>query len=190
MIYLLYDTALNGLYTLNLLKKAYHNNLSLFKGTKDENLFDAAPYLFHIDDKLFENINDQYVSLEEIVIVESDVKLNDLLVHFKYFIYQTIKGQQNYFRFWDARVLARFLPACTDEKLNSFFDGIKTFYVLDIEKATAKSFYISRAKLQSANSALNKLFVLPNDEQAALQNENSAEIKTDESKKIKREFFK
>lgn len=188
MIYILYDTALNGLYTLMLLQKTYPGNQSLFKGTKDENLSDVAPYIFTVDDKLFEKINDPFASIEEIVIVESDEKISDLTVHFQQFIYQKIKGQENYFRFWDARVLQRFLSTGKDEKLNSFFDGIKNYYVLDRVNATAKRFCIKRGKLQADVIPLNKLFNPGNEEELEMQHETSTE--NAEPKKTKRKFFK
>jgi len=190
MIYILYDTALNGLYTLMLLQKTYPANQSLFKGTKDENLSDVAPYIFAVDDKLFEKIDDPFASLEEIVIVESDEKISDLTVHFQQFIYQKIKGQENYFRFWDARVLQRFLPASTDEKLNSFFDGIKNYYVLDRTNATAKRFFIKRGKLQTDLLPLDKLFYLSAEEELEVQHETAGNAENAEPKKTKRKFFK
>ena len=49
MTYLLYDTALNGDYTLVILRQQYPDSVSLFEGTKDESLADIAPYLFQID---------------------------------------------------------------------------------------------------------------------------------------------
>jgi hypothetical protein len=188
MIYILYDTALNGLYTLMLLQKAYPGNQSLFKGTKDENLSDVAPYIFSVEDKLFEKISDPFASMKEMVVVESDEKINNLTVHFQEFIYQKIKGQENYFRFWDARVLQRFLPASTDKELNSFFDGIKNYYVLDRVNATAKRFCIKRGKLQADVISLNKLFNPGNEEELEMEHETSTE--NAEPKKTKRNFFK
>jgi len=187
MMYILYDTALNGLYTLSLLQKIYPDNISLFKGTKDEHLFDVAPYLFRIDDLFFQNITDPYISLQAVTVLESDRKLNDLHEHFTHFIYQRTDGRENYFRFWDARVLARFLPACSDKKLDSFFDGIKSFYEPDQEKGTAKKYFIKRAKLQSDILPLSKLFVLTNDSEEEILVASGSE---DEPKKTKRTFFK
>lgn len=187
MMYILYDTALNGLYTLSLLQKAYPDNLSLFKGTKDEHLFDVAPYLFKADEFFFRNVHDPNLSLKEIIVLESDEKTDKLHSHFKSFIYQKITGGESYFRFWDARVLERFLPACSADKLDSFFDGIENFYMPYQEKETAKKYFIKRAKLQSEILPLSKLFILTSDIQ---EEKLVVSVSDNQPNKTKRTFFK
>lgn len=188
-MYIIYDTALNGQYTLLLLQNAYPVNQSLFKGTKDEALSDVAPYIFQVDDQLFEKINGPIVSLKAIIVLESSEKIDNLLSHFHQFIYEKKNRQENYFRFWDARVLARFLPAVNTEKLNDFFDGIDCFYSIDPENATAKSYFLKRGKLQTADLALHKLFVLNDKEAQLLDSENLATAENEQSKKEKRKYF-
>ncbi len=189
MIYIIYDTAINGPYTLMLLQNAYPVNQSLFKGTKDETLSDVAPYLFQVDDKLFLKINDPIASLANIAVLESAEKINDLLAHFQQFIYHKINKQENYFRFWDARVLSRFLPAAPENKLIAFFEGINRFYVLDRENGTAKIFYLKQKKLQTEVSALIKIFNSAEEELVELQHVNSSQSESGELKKTKRNFF-
>lgn len=189
MIYILYDTALNGPYTLMLLQNAYPVNQSLFKGTKDETLFDVAPYLFLVDEKLLEKINGPIVSLEAIVVVDSNQKPDDLLVHFQQFIYEKIKGRENYFRFWDARVLARFLPACNDKKLSDFFDGVNCYYTIDRPQATAKRFSLKRGKIQTEDTELHKLFLPGENELQHVQSGNLVAAENEQPKKGKRNFF-
>ncbi len=189
MIYIIYDTALNGPYTLMLLKNAYPVNLFLFKGTKDEGLSDVAPYIFQVDDQLFKKINGPAVSLKAIVVLESAEKINTLLAHFKQFIYEKINGQENYFRFWDARVLARFLPAGNIEKLNDFFEGINCFYNIDPENETAKSYFLKRGKLQTADLAFHKLFVLHDNDVQHSGSTNLAAVESKPQKKEKRKYF-
>jgi Domain of unknown function (DUF4123) len=189
MTYILYDTALNGPYTLMLLQNAYPVNLSLFKGTKDEVLSDVAPYLFLVDEKLFEKVNDPIASLEAIVVMESELKINDLLAHFQQFIYEKINGKENYFRFWDARVLARFLPVCNDEKRTDFFDGINCYYTIDRQLANAGKYSVKRGKIQTADIVLNKLF-LPNEKELQfVHSENQAAIENKQPEKEKRKYF-
>lgn len=189
MIYILYDTALNGPYTLMLLQNAYPVNQSLFKGTKDEVLSDVAPYLFQVDDQLFKKINDPIASLKAIVVLESAEKINNLLSHFHQFIYIKKNGQENYFRFWDARVLAKFLPESNDEKLNDFFEGITCFYNINSENAKAESFYLKRGKLQTADMGLHKLFLLNDLEAQHTEPENLATTQNEPTKKEKRKYF-
>ncbi|MEO6541850.1 MAG: DUF4123 domain-containing protein [Ferruginibacter sp.] len=187
MIYLLYDTALNGPYTLMLLQNAYPDNQSLFKGTKDEMLSDVAPYLFCVDEHLFEKVNDPASSMQALVVFESAERTAGLLMHFQQFIYQKINGQENYFRFWDARVLSRFLPACDDKKLLDLFDGITAFYCPDKKNERAEKHMIKRGKLQTMDSALSELFVLGNAGQLELQDGDP--VPNEEHKKTKRKFF-
>ncbi len=189
MIYIIYDTALNGPYTLMLLQNAYPVNLSIFKGIKDEGLSDVAPYIFQVDDKLFKKINGPAVSLKAIVVLESAEKINTLLAHFQQFIYEKINGQENYFRFWDARVLARFLPAGNIEKLNVFFEGINCFYSIDPENTTAKNYFLKRGKLQTTDLALHKLFVLHDYEAQHSESNNLATVEGEQQKKEKRKYF-
>ena len=189
MIYIIYDTALNGPYTLVLLQNAYPVNQSLFKGTKDEALSDVAPYIFQVDDQLFKKINDPIASLKAIVVLESAEKIDNLLSHFHQFIYAKINGQENYFRFWDARVLARFLPESNDEKRNDFFEGINCFYSINPENATAKNYSLKRGKLQTADLGLHKLFVLNDGEAQHMEPENLATAENEQTKKEKRKYF-
>jgi hypothetical protein len=172
-----------------LLQNAYPVNQSLFKGTKDEPLFDVAPYLFLVDEKLYEKINGPLVSLEAIVAVESDQKLNDLVAYFQQFIYEKINGQENYFRFWDARVLARFLPACNDKKLSDFFDGVNCYYTIDRQLYNAKKFSVKRGKIQISDIELHKLFLPGENELQHVQSENPAASENEQPKKEKRKYF-
>jgi hypothetical protein len=132
MKYLIYDCALNGLYTLIRLQQTYPVNVSLFKGTRDEVLFDVAPHIFLVDDKIKEKLgNDEDISLKQILIVESDQPLKVLHDHFKEFIYQKVNKRISYFRFWDPRVLKKFLPSCSDLQLKLFFAPIRRFLLED-----------------------------------------------------------
>lgn len=184
-MYMLYDTALNGLYSLNLLQKAYTANHSLFKGTKDEHLFDVAPYLFTIDDRFFYNLTDPHISLKAIVAIETSMADTVLLSHLQQFIYQQQDGRQQYYRFWDARVLVRFLTGNTYDQLAPFFDEINNFYVPDLEKVAANRYTLKRGKLQIDNISLDRLFFLGNDLQ-----EIQTATEVNKQQKNDRTFFK
>lgn len=126
MRYLIYDTALNGFPTLLGLQKYYEVNQSLFKGTKDEVIMDVSPWLLLIDDKLKENLsNETDVSMHFTLQVEAEGDIHRVATHFKKFIYQTIDGREYFFRFYDARVLKKYLPTCDEDQLIAFFGPIK-----------------------------------------------------------------
>lgn len=190
MVYILFDTALNGLYTLMILQKNYPENRSLFEGTKDKDLFDVAPYIFKVDEFFFEKIADPYVSMEAMVAFEAESEMDVLVDHFHQFMYQKINGRENYFRFWDARVLARFLPACNDSRLNDFFEGISCYYRLENKDNSITKYFIKRGKLQTDILPMNKLFVLPEEDEPGLQNASSGTADTDKQKKVRKDFFK
>jgi len=138
MKFLCYDTALNGTYTLLLLQKEYPIHRCLFQGTKDENIWDAAPWLFAIDSFDFSKIEqDPVSSLKEYTIFETSDKIEDLCEHLHQFIYKIVDGREVYYRFWDARVLQRTLPEYSESKLKTFFEFIDAVYVL----ATGKTSY-------------------------------------------------
>jgi hypothetical protein len=128
MKYLIYDTALNGLPTLMILQKYYAVNQSLFKGTKDEALIEASPWLFLVDSEQDENLSAETdLSMEFTLQVEFVGDIHTLSVHLKKFIYQMIDGREYFFRFYDARVLRRFLPTCDEDQLIEFFGPVKYF---------------------------------------------------------------
>ena len=134
MTFFLYDAALNGLYTLLFLQNKFPVHQCLFKGTKDETLVDVAPYIFGIENEV-EKFNDLELSLNEIIFLESTASVEELAQHFRDFIYQKVEERECYFRFWDGRVLKKFLPTCTAIQLYLFFGPIDSFIVQENSNA-------------------------------------------------------
>lgn len=156
MQYLLYDTAINELYTLLHLQQAYPQNESLFKGTEDASLLDVAPFFFTIDKPLpQELLLNVHISLQRLIIIETKKTLEETCKHFRAFIYQKIKGQNHYFRFWDAQVMKKYLPSCEEWQLQAFLEGIKT--ILLIEDINADHFlYFENNKNGLQQQQLNR----------------------------------
>jgi hypothetical protein len=186
MLYIIYDTALNGIYTLPMLQKNYPANFSLFKGTKDEILIDVAPYLFCVDDDFLNKINKPYTSLKHLIAIETNAKIEELLVHLQQFIYQKEGSNEYYFRFWDGRVLARFLPASNYSILSNFFNEATAYYAIDIDNDIATKYQTKNGKLLSNEINLNKLFVNNN---TAVSVENVDELNETKPALVKRKFF-
>lgn len=171
MSYFLYDAAVNGLYTLLYLQQNLPVHQCLFKGTKDETLIDVAPHLFKVKDEQVEWKNAE-LSLKEIVVIESSVELSILAQHLKQFIYQQFEGRECYFRFWDARVLKKFLTNCSRCQLRVFFGPIDSFTIRNEQSATQFSFdshdlIIKQGKLQELSPLLYTFST------AGLQQENA-----------------
>jgi hypothetical protein len=153
MTYLIYDTALNGHYTLLLLQGRYPVSCCLFTGTKDGALFDVAPYLFQIDDSFYELDKLPMVSLEAIILVETDKDIKTLATHFREFIYRNVGGEEYYFRFWDGRVLKNYLPKCEPEQLYYFFGNASSFKTDGTDAGSSMVFDIHKEKLRIKESA-------------------------------------
>ena len=149
MNYLIYDTALNGLYTLTQLQQQYPANRSLFKGTKDESLVDVAPYVFLVNEVSEKILNDADVSLKCVLVIETPLNLEMVAGHFREFIYQKVRGRECYFRFWDARVLKKFLPTCNDIQLNYFFRNINSISLPDDDPAFVLQYRVQRSRLNT-----------------------------------------
>jgi hypothetical protein len=188
MTYIIYDTALNGTYTLMFLQNAYPNNQSLFTGTKDEILSDAAPYLFLVDELLYEKLNAPLVSLKELVVFRSGEQIKKLVPHFQHFIYEKINGQENYIRFWDARVLTKFFKTWPAEKTTLFFEDIECFYFVNKQTGKALRTELNRGKIQSIETGLAEIFVIADSDQAREEKKDSDKPAANAVKPV-RKFF-
>ncbi len=129
MKYLCYDTALNEAYTLVKLMQRYPHYTSLFAGTDDENIWDAAPYLFEVEDNVYGLREDPFISLQHCIVFETREPVEEMCRFLQYYIYQWPHITDGYFRIWDARVLLRNLPGWTVQEKQQFFEGIDCFFV-------------------------------------------------------------
>lgn len=150
MSFFLYDAALNGSYTLLVLQQKFPVHQSLFKGTKDETLIDVAPYIFQVEGDVAE-LTEPELSFKRIVVIESSAGLTALAVHFKEFLYQQFEGRECYFRFWDSRVLKKFLPGSKPRQLDLFFGPVNSFIIKDEQKAIQFSFDSNRLDSKQGN---------------------------------------
>ncbi|WP_118974058.1 DUF4123 domain-containing protein [Taibaiella koreensis] len=125
MHYFCYDTAINKEYTLLLLQQSYLAHRCLFEGTKDNQLWDVAPWLFAIGDDipgLYAHIQaDPLASLERATIFESGLDLVSLATYLQEFIYYTEAGKEYFFRFWDAAVMDKYLVSCSPVQLDIIY---------------------------------------------------------------------
>jgi len=161
MNYLIYDAAINGSYTLLMLQKHYTQYRCLLKGTKDEVLADVAPYIFLIDDA-GEKLKDEIeLSLKELISIESAQDIDVLTDHFKQFIYQNVNGRECYFRFWDARVLKKFLPLCTEVQLRMFFRPLSAIFMEDENGQEVICYTVQYSSLFTSKAIKNGVFPVP-----------------------------
>ena len=101
--------------------------ISLYKGRKEEPMWDAAPYLVKcVRDSVFFNwvIERGWGDCWGIFLA-SRSSLDDLCKHFQEFlVVQDENGKQMYFRFYDPRVVPLFLSTCAREQRLEFFGPV------------------------------------------------------------------
>ena len=150
--YLLYDTAVNGMYTAFMLQEHCPVNRALFAGTPEENLLDVMPWLFKLDGPVTEKITGPDGSYKAAVIVDSVDNLEVLLMHLKKMLYKEVDGQAHFFRFWDARVLHKILPRYSWPELAAFFGPVHAF-IADDGNGTTTRYTLGDKTLQTNTSA-------------------------------------
>ena len=108
---------------------------SLYAGEMGEALSDVAPYLVELPLKsgYFEKLADNWPDYH-FVLFQSQATFDLLHKHLRNFLLvKDERGKLLRFRYYDARVLRPFLPACTPAELGVFFGPISRFYLLSAD---------------------------------------------------------
>src|SRR5688572_12434461 len=106
--------------------------VSLYRGLAEERLAAIAPYLVHVDWSTSEWITRRLWSAPWGIFAVADTDLETLRTHLRRFlIVEAPDGAHWYFRYYDPRVLLRYLPICTAHELADFFGPIEVFAVTD-----------------------------------------------------------
>ena len=105
--------------------------VSLFKGTAQQDYSAVAPYLAKVDVEmlrwLFENVWKEPWGIFAL----SKASLEELRSHFrKFLVVQLPDGKQWMFRFYDPRIIATFLEACSETELKGFFGLVRGYIVV------------------------------------------------------------
>ncbi len=173
MKFLCYDTALNEEYTLVKLMKKYPVYISLFAGTDDEPIWDAAPYLFEVRDNFYELQKDPFIQLEHSVVFETNESMGEVCDFLQYYIYQWPGNDRSYFRIWDARVLLRSLPQWDLKKRQHFFDFFKCFYTENERPGYLDQWQPGRLYEPAATAVLKTEVLAPDAGAVAAENDQS-----------------
>jgi hypothetical protein len=105
--------------------------LCLFQGEAEEREADTAPYLFLVDEALLAWLKETLWDEPWGILAAAATDLESLRKHFRRFLWVTAPdgAEKWYFRFYDPRVLAMYLPTCTPAELSWFHGPVRTFAV-------------------------------------------------------------
>lgn len=128
--------------------------VSLYKGRKEEPMWDAAPYLVRCvrDSEFFNWVVERGWGDSWGIFLTSKFGLEDLCKHFQQFLMvRTPDDQEVYFRFYDPRVLRVFLLTCTADELVMIFGTVLTYLVEDTDQNIGLRFHIDSGALVKEN---------------------------------------
>jgi len=108
--------------------------VSLYRGHAEEELWAIAPYLFRVDEATFRWIIEDLWSTPWGILAVCDTDLATMRTHFRRFLtVESPTGEPWYFRFYDPRVLPKFLSVSTETEVDELFGPIRAFGVTDSE---------------------------------------------------------
>ncbi len=108
--------------------------VSLYRGRAEEDLVAIAPFLVQLDPPTFGLITERLWSEPWGVLAVATTTIEELRFHFRRFlIVESPGGEDWYFRFYDPRVLPKFLAASNDQERTEFFGPVSAFGVTDAE---------------------------------------------------------
>lgn len=111
-----------------------HRAVSLYRGSAEADLAAIAPYLAAVDGLMLEWIAAHLWTAPWGIFAVSDAGLEAVRTHFrKFLLVDAPDGDKWYFRFYDPRVLARFLPTCDAGQLTDFFGPVSAYGWTDTE---------------------------------------------------------
>jgi hypothetical protein len=106
--------------------------ISLYRGRAEEELFAIAPYLFRVDLETLDWIVGDLWPTPWGMFALADQPLDTLRLHFRRFLtVEAPNGESWYFRFYDPRVLPKYLATCTAGEVTEFFGPVRAFGVTD-----------------------------------------------------------
>ena len=134
------------------------NFLNLHMGKDGDYLSSVAPYLFAYQPGLEFGkwLLEKGWGNSWGVFIKTEVSLEEVQLHLrKYLMIKTDTGKEMYFRFYDPRVLRKYLPTCDPNQLKEFFGPIKSFGMESENPEFALEFSLDAGKL--ITTSLSKL---------------------------------
>lgn len=102
--------------------------VSLFKGSAQEDYWEVAPYLAQVDPEFLLWAH-QHIWMDYWgIFVFSKAPIRALYEHLRKFLIVMLPDQRpSYFRFYDPRVLSKFLRTFTPDELNVFYGPVRAY---------------------------------------------------------------
>ena len=102
--------------------------VSLYRGLPEDEFSSFAPYLARVDGDALDWIADTLWPTPWGLFVVSGETLPALRSHFRRFLLvDDPQGEEMYFRFYDPRVLQKYLPTCSDRELRQVYGSVEAF---------------------------------------------------------------
>ncbi len=127
-------------------------NCCLFAGNISRALREVAPYLvrFDKDDQLAKFVLENGWGHAWGVFISSQASMETLRKHFRRFLrVRDESGRKLLFRYYDPRVLAIYLPTCTNEELTEIFGPVDRFVLETDEGLGAVEYRFSGLRLKA-----------------------------------------
>ena len=132
---------------------------SLYEGKPAEQLAGFAPYLVSLsaNPSLLKKLVETGWGESWGIYFTSEYPFARVRQHFRQFLLVTNQsGKQLYFRFYDPRVLRKFLPTCTPAQLTEFFGPIRRFFLEGVNKNQVLQFQCQPTGLQCETRTINR----------------------------------
>ncbi len=116
------------------LYKMQATNECLFKGDLEPDMLYVAPFVVHLppEDKFTEWVFSEGFGKHWGIFVQSRRSMNEMRRHFRSLVNVYDEDARSLiFRFYDPRVLNKFLPTCDAAQLRQFFGDMDAFYAED-----------------------------------------------------------
>lgn len=128
-------------------------NYCLFRGELEPDMASVAPYLVALfpREPFTEWLLKDSFGKHWAVFLQSTRSLKDLRGHFRSLV--TVfneDGNPMIFRYYDPRVLTKYLPTCTDQELVEFFGGVKRFFAEVPAKGSMMAYIAENGKLKES----------------------------------------
>ncbi len=126
-------------------------NECLFSGELSPEMVYDAPYLVHLapDGEFTEWVLGEGIGNHWGIFVHSAVSMTEMRRHFRGLInVYDEQGNPLQFRYYDPRVLRKFLPTCTREELSTFFGKADAFFAENEDGQSLLSFQMENDELK------------------------------------------